>query len=221
MIKGIILDMDGVIINTEPLYIEVEKEMFADYGIPFREQEIYPFMGRTTRVFWQHFLTAYNITTLTLDDAIHQHRTLYLNKLKTYDQLEIIKGLEDWLIQLKARDIPVVIASSSAEEIVATIVKQLQLMRYVKGYISGDSVENSKPSPDIFIKAAQLIGVSPENCIVVEDSENGLLAAQRAGMKRIAYSGVSIEQNHENADYRISEYTDETFKIMTGLIEEN
>jgi len=205
MIKGLIFDMDGVIVDSEYIFEQVEKEMFDYYGIPYDSKEMMGFVGRTVVDFWAYFLGKYPCAGLTLDDAIEEHTKRYLEAIQKEDNFVTIAGVKELMTVCHRADIRMVVASSSKKIIVKTIIDRFGLDEYVMGYVAGDMVEKGKPNPEIFLKASQLIGVEPEACVVIEDSQNGIKAAKAAGMYAVGFNQDDLSsQDLSEADLIIN-----------------
>ena len=111
------------------------------------------------------------------------------------------------------------LASSSSQRLVGKVLEIYHLKDYFKHIISGSDVVNSKPAPDIFFKAAKAGGVNPDKCIVIEDSENGVLAARRAGMKIIGFiNGFNSEESVKNADLIVNDFSEISLGVLNDLI---
>ncbi|MGM9985781.1 MAG: HAD family hydrolase, partial [Bacillaceae bacterium] len=95
------------------------------------------------------------------------------------------EGLDELLQYLQANNIPMVVATSTYRKMALWILEKAGVLGYFKGIVCGDEVKESKPDPEIFVKACNLLGLQPEECIVIEDSENGLRAAHAAGIRTI------------------------------------
>ena len=115
--------------------------------------------------------------------------------------------------------IPIAIASSSPREFIEAVVKKIGIDQYFKILVSGEEIERSKPEPDIFLKAATLLNVSPTECLVVEDSKSGTIAAKKAGMKCIGYQNVnSGNQDLSNADFIVNDIKEIDIRKVSKLM---
>ena len=111
------------------------------------------------------------------------------------------------------------VASSSSKSTIHLIIEKLRLSTYFQFLVSGTEVANGKPHPDIFLKAAQLHNVSPENCIVIEDSQNGIMGAKRAGMTCVGFRNPgSGQQDLSEADIVIDDYNRKSIDSIIGLL---
>lgn len=116
-------------------------------------------------------------------------------------------GIIDWFKYLKENNYKMIIASSSYEPIIEYIIQEFKLDDFFVGYVDGNEVENGKPAPDIFIKAAEKLGLKNEECIVIEDSEHGITGAKKAGSRVVGFKQrEDAEQDLSKADIVIEEF---------------
>ncbi len=208
MKKAVIFDMDGVIVDTEPIYKEVNDDVYAKYGLEISEKELERYIGVNLIETWKDIMERYELNDdYKLNDIIEDHIYNYYKGLGASDELELMSGLEEWFEYLKENDYKMIIASSSYEPIVEFIYQKFDLGKYMEGYVDGMQVENGKPDPDIFLKALEKLGVAAEECLVIEDSEHGVNAAKAAGIEVVAFDRrEEAEQNLSNADLIINEF---------------
>jgi beta-phosphoglucomutase family hydrolase len=207
-VKAVIFDMDGVLVDSEPLHIQTEKRMFRKMGLDISDEEHAGYMGTATDVMWKQIISKRN---LPLDIAEITDRTIRegLPFFYSLEKIDPMPGLIDLLEKLKEKNIPMAVASSSDPETIRVILEKSGLEKYFHYAVSSSEAGKSKPEPDVFLHTAQLLGVKPENCVVFEDSKNGIKAAKAAGMFCIAYSGAdSGEQDRSLADLQIGNYNE-------------
>ncbi|MFH1132974.1 MAG: HAD family hydrolase [Nanoarchaeota archaeon] len=156
-----------------------------DYGKTpvLNAQGIVHTVGIRARDNWEHLQKKYDIDE-SVDRLFEKRLHIYLEMLKR--ELAPMPGLMDLLDRLKAYGLRLAIASSSVRPHIDTAVDLLMIRQYFQVIVSGAEVKKGKPHPDIFLEAARPLGLAPADCLVIEDAENGVMAARAAGMKVIA-----------------------------------
>lgn len=185
MLKAFIFDMDGVIIDSEPLHFETDKMVMKEFGVEVSDEELTSFVGTTNPYMWSVLLEKYKLSTSV--EELLELQNKYKSQMFGQSKLSPIEGITELILNLRERGAYIGLASSSSRQFITMILKALNIYHYFDVIVSGEEVINSKPAPDIFLKAAQELQVDPENCIVLEDSENGVIGAKAAGMKCIAF----------------------------------
>jgi len=206
--KAIIFDMDGVLVDSEPHHVQIEKEMFSKLGLNISNEEHSTYMGKATDVMWKEIIQNKKLD-LNITDLVDQ--TLEVSKIHFKAQKDMVPmpGLLENLEKCAKRGIPMAVASSSGQEIIDIILEKTGLKKFFLHTVSSELVGGSKPEPDIFLYAAKLLNVEPEECVVVEDSTNGVRAAKAANMYCVAYLGASVGNLDQNlADVTISHYSE-------------
>ena len=199
MIKAFIFDMDGVIIDSEPLHIESDKMVGREFGIELTDEELLQYVGMNDEWLWSKLAKKYKINTA-IDEILEMQ---YLNKIKLLEtgKFQKIKGVDDLISDLRVKGIKTALASSSAVRFIQSVLDKLELTDSFEVTVSGEDVENGKPAPDIFLRAAELLNVSPKECVVLEDAMHGINGAKKAGMKCIGFKNPnSGNQDLSNAD---------------------
>jgi beta-phosphoglucomutase len=181
----VIFDMDGVILDSERVYQEIECEMYDELNIPVSREEHLRFMGTAEKAMWGYMHEHYGIER-TLEELILEERRRFRERLEVPGSIPLMEGILPLLQALRKEGVPCWIASSSSAEIIRMVLRIKDLERYFRGFVCGEDVKRSKPAPDIFLRAADLSGTDPAECLVIEDSENGIRASLAAGMKVIA-----------------------------------
>ena len=177
--------MDGVLIDSEPLHFEVDEMVLKHLQIPEGKNYLERFVGYTNPAMWKIIKEEFNIEQ-TIEDLIELQMRIkldYLNKSK----YAAIHGVLELLDVIQARKIPIAIASSSPRVFIEAVIKKIKIAAFFQTCVSGEEVPQSKPAPDVFLKTAELLNVKPENCLVIEDSKSGTIAAKSAGMKCIGF----------------------------------
>lgn len=208
MIKGLIFDLDGVIVNTDTYHYEAWKSVANKYSIQIDKSINENLKGLSRRDSWNLIMEIGNIqlsdeeTNLVLETK----NNLYRKKLKNLTHDNLLLGVENFLQGLNHKEFKLAIGSSSKNA--KDILNYLNLSSYFDSIIDGNMVKKLKPSPDIFIKAAKNLELKASNCIVFEDSLSGVKAAKDGGFKVI---GVGNKELLGKADFYIDNFLD--FKL--------
>ena len=214
--KAVIFDMDGVLIDSEPLHLASDTALLNRLNIQIPANYLDKFIGVTNTVMWKEIINDFDIKT-NLEELLNLQLSMKLKLLKK-ENYKPIEGILELLKELYSQDIPVGVASSSSSIFIKEVIKKLSLNKYIQLWVSGENVPRSKPEPDVFLKAAELLGVIPEKCVVIEDSKNGVLAAKRAGMKCIGFKNEnSGNQDLSKADIIVTRIHDISLKDIDGL----
>lgn len=199
-VKAIIFDMDGVLVNTEPHHIILENKLFKRLGLAINEEEHLTFVGKSTRQMWNEIAMNHCLPD-SIDNLVEENRKEIIRYFSAADEIEIMPGIKDLLEKINHKGIPVAIASSSIAEVVGLILSKTGLKKYFRHVVSLESVGKSKPEPDIYLYTAGLLKVAPGECLVIEDSTNGIKAAKSAGMTCIAYAGEKGQADDRADDF--------------------
>jgi beta-phosphoglucomutase family hydrolase len=205
MLKAVIFDMDGVIIDSEPFHLEVNKKLFKKLGLSISEDEYSTYIGVSNPEMWTKIKELHGINQ-SVDDLSKMQLDAIMEYLKGSDE-KPIPGIKELLTYLKKNHIRIGLASSSPLELIERILEMFEIRNYFHVVMSGQNVPNGKPAPDIFQNVAQKLKVNPEDSVVIEDSKNGVIAAKAAGMKCIGYKNPgSGNQDISAADLVIDNF---------------
>lgn len=206
MIEAIIFDMDGVLVDSEPFHIEIEKRQFELNQITVSAEEHLNYMGMASDVMWRTIVHKHQLN-IPVEELIDQNRTESIRYFSELATIPVMPGLIELLEMLKGKNYQMAVASSSFPEIIELILKKTELRDYFRVVVSSQEAGKSKPEPDVFLLAARKLGVPPTNCIVIEDSFNGIAAAHAAHMHCVAYQGPgSNPQQQKEADVVIKSF---------------
>ncbi len=185
MLKAVIFDMDGVIVDSEPIHFEIDKRVLGSCNVNATDEILLPYVGTTNPDMWKDLKEKYDLK-LSVDELIGLQTEM---KIKVLNEIELvpIKGIRELLNDLRQNNIVTAVASSSPRYFIEAVLSKTNINGFFKDIISGEEVPRGKPSPDIFLKMAEILEVDPEECVVIEDSENGVKAALAAGMKCIGF----------------------------------
>jgi beta-phosphoglucomutase-like phosphatase (HAD superfamily) len=218
MLKAVIFDMDGVLIDSEPFHLVVNEKIFADLGINLGEEEYHSFIGTTHKDMWSMIKKRYNLPQ-PVPELVNMQVSGNINYIKNEEIEPIkIKGVAGLLSEIARESIKIGIASSSPTKVIKLVINKLRISDYFSAIIGGEEIKRGKPSPDIFLKAAKRLKETPSNCLVIEDSKNGVLAAKAAGMKCVGFKNPnSGNQDLEKADLIIDNYNSLNGSILRKL----
>ena len=199
-IQCVIFDMDGVIIDSEEIHKKAYYETFVSLGLEVSETLYKTLAGSSTINAFQRLITHFNLE-LDANELVLEKRRRYVNFFESNPDLHLVAGVEEIIKYFYEKELTLILASSSAMVNINRVFDRFKLHSYFSAKISGADLTASKPHPEIFEKAA-LLGKTPkENCIVIEDSDNGIKAANDAGIFVYGYANIRSEgQTLENAD---------------------
>ncbi|MCP4138176.1 MAG: HAD family phosphatase [bacterium] len=200
MLKLLIFDMDGVIVNNEPINYNIIMKVFNDFGLDVSEKEYFSLLGASIheiRLMIGEKL-AKTSQEITPDNVIATMVNSRIEYIKN-EVLPLTTGLLEFLEKLKTNNIGRALASSSSLEIIGLIISKHNIKDCFQAIIGSDNVSRGKPFPDLFLYAANQVNVAPEECLVLEDSANGVKAARAAKMKSVGLQGFG-EQDLSGAD---------------------
>lgn len=184
--KAVIFDMDGVISDTQQFHAGAESQILAEYNINMTPEEITAeFAGVADEKMFEEIFLRNGIKNIIIKDVVFRKWDIMRDMLK--GRLTAIPFVTDLIKSLYSHNFKLAVASSSPTTFIDEVIDTLSLRSYFHALVSAQEVKKGKPAPDIFLLAAEKINVPPKNCVVVEDGKSGMIGAQKAGMKVIAY----------------------------------
>lgn len=205
--EAVIFDMDGVLIDSEPLHFSAAITLLKRLHVETSEEYHNKYVGCSDPVKWKKIKNEFNIKS-SLQEILDMSVSTKLELLRQTD-CNPIEGIPELLKSLYVRNIPVAVASSSPGKFIKEVINKIRIEKYIKTWVSGENVEKSKPEPDIFLKTAELLQVNPRGCVVIEDSKNGVIAAKKAGMRCIGFKNInSGRQDLSKADIIVDKIKD-------------
>ena len=205
-LQCVIFDMDGVIIDSEEIHKKAYYETFKSLGVDVSEELYKTMTGSSTINAFQKLVNHFNLDDIP-EELVLQKRKCYVNYFENDPTLSLVNGVKELIQFLYKQNLTLVLASSSAMVNINRVFSRFDLNEYFTAKISGADLIASKPHPEIFEKAAILGGVSKEQCIVIEDSDNGIEAANKAGIYAIGYRNLLItDQTLNKADLIINDF---------------
>ena len=186
-IKGIIFDLDGVLLSTDQYHYAAWKELADELGIPFCEKDNEAFRGVSRMDCMELLLSKAPDLKLTEEEKIayaNQKNQRYRSLLEHMTPEFVADEVRETLLILKKAGYCLAVGSSSKNS--GFILEKTELTNYFDAIVDGNNIERSKPDPEVFVKAAAALNIEPSQSIVVEDADAGLLAAERGGMLPVA-----------------------------------
>lgn len=208
MIEAIIFDMDGLLIDSEPFWKRAEREVFGSLGIDVTEDHSFITSRMTTKEVTEYWFSFKPWKNISLTDIEQQVINKVGELIDRYGQ--IMPGVERTLAYFKSSGYKIGLATNSPDILIPRVLKKLNINSYFDVTLSAEFVDKGKPSPDIYLKTAQILLVNPSQCIVFEDSKSGLAAAKAAGMF-VAVVPEKAQYDHiefDLADLKIGSFLD-------------
>ena len=200
-IKAVIFDMDGVIIDSEPLWRRAMIQSFTEIGVPFSDEHCRITTGLRFKEVAEFWFTKHGITHISIDefDELVINRLCDLIKQEGQTMAGVIEALQF----LKEKGLKIGIGTSSNELLMNTVIDVLNIRHYFNELCSAEHMTHGKPHPQVYLTCAEQLGINPLHCLVIEDSVNGIIAGKAAQMKVLA---IPEEINHNNPKFSIADY---------------
>ena len=205
-IKGMIFDLDGVIVFTDKFHYQAWKQMADGMGIYFDEEINNRLRGVSRMDSLEIILERYEGEPLSEEKKLElaaQKNETYRELLKTMTPADVTQEVRDTLAELRNRGIRISLGSSSKNA--KFILERVELMDAFDAISDGNNITKSKPDPEVFLKGAEFLGLKPEECAVIEDAYAGIDAAKAGNMTAIAIGDAT---SYEKADFRLDTFSD-------------
>ena len=217
MIQTVIFDMDGVIVDTEPVHRYAYFQHFAELNIDVTEEMFTSFTGNSTRNVFQSIKTIFNLDA-DVEELILRKRTLFNDAFDHKEDLELLEGVEALIKEMHQNGMQLILASSASKVTIDRVFNRFKLHDYFTHIVSGEDFPKSKPHPAIFEFAASLSIAPKDNCIVIEDSTNGVIAAKAADIYCVGYNSIHSKlQDLSKADTIINHFNELNFDSVSKL----
>ena len=209
--------MDGVIVDTEPVHRYAYYKQFEELNIEVTEAMYTSFTGFSTRNTFQTLKEQFQLTH-EVEDLIQRKRSIFNDAFDTKEDLELLEGVRTLIEDLHQNGIQLILASSASKVTIDRVFTRFGLHDFFTHIVSGEDFPKSKPHPAIFEHAASLSLAPKENCIVIEDSTNGVKASKAAGIYCVGYiSEHSKDQHLDEADLVINHFKELTAEVIRTL----
>lgn len=215
---AVIFDMDGLMIESEHRQSESLEHVLKHHGVEpeYNDSGLIQVVGITARDNLERLKREHAIET-PLDELVEMKNLIYTRILD--EGVEPQPGLVDLIAELKNNGAKIAVASGSNIPDIQKVLRHLELTDVFDAVVSGTEVEHGKPAPDIFIKVAELLGVSVSKCVVLEDAETGVKGGKAAGMKVVAVpSRYSKDNDFSEADLVVSTLEDLSYDGLKNLL---
>jgi len=217
MLKAILFDMDGVIVDTEPLHHKAYFGMFNTINIEVSEAHYQSFTGQSTinvcRSLCHHFKLSNNP-----EDLVQVKRNIFKDLFKSDPNLLLLDGVLNLIKEYHENGLTLVLASSASMGTINSVFTRFDLDKYFIAKLSGADLKESKPHPEIFLKAAEISGYEKKHCLVIEDSTNGIKAANAAEIFCVGYKSIhSKNQDYSKANLVINNFEEITYNKAQKL----
>jgi HAD superfamily hydrolase (TIGR01509 family) len=215
MIQTVIFDMDGVIVDTELVHRFAYFKQFGELDIVVPEEMYTSFTGLSTRNTFQKLKDQYQLQQ-EVEDLILRKRSIFNDAFDTKEDLALLEGVENLIKDFHQNGMQLIVASSASKETIDRVFRRFDLHQYFSHIVSGEDFPQSKPHPAIFEHAASLSVAPKENCIVIEDSTNGVKAAKAAGIFCVGYNSFhSKDQDLSLADVVVNHFNELNSEIVS------
>jgi len=203
---AVIFDMDGVIVDSNPFHKVALKQFCEKHGYFLSDDELRGrIFGRTNKD-WLTSLFNGKVTAQQVKEFEAEKESLFREIFAPH--IKPVKGLISFLKMLETRQIPRAVATSAPPANVEFTLEKTGTQKFFQVVVDGDAVENGKPHPEIYLKAAAAIHFSPQNCIIIEDSLSGIAAGRQAGCKVIGITTTHTREELQNTDLVIDDFSD-------------
>jgi len=206
--SAVIFDMDGVLLDSEPLHYEAVRVLLAEHGVEFPLEDYFRYLGTTLTSTWDDLCERYPIS-MPFEQFEARYNSDVLDQYLAGAPL--IRGARELVAKLKDAGVPIAVASSSHRVWVDAALSGAGLREYFEQTTAGDEVPMGKPSPEIYLKAAEKLGIDPAQCIAIEDAPAGVESAKAAGMKVVLVRSELTQDLNLTSDWQVNDLTE--FKL--------
>ncbi len=215
MIKAVIFDMDGVMIDSEPLWEKTERILLARRSIDYSPEYRDLIVGLNQKDSGRLLRETFSLRE-TVDEIISERVDILTGIYE--EELEVVPSLTPLLNELRLSEYLLAVASSSPLRVINFVLDMFSLHQYFDAVVSGECTENGKPHPDIYLHTADRLGVNPSECVAIEDSINGVRSATSAGMYCIAIPDKRLSRGEfERADLILESMDDLNIGVFESL----
>lgn len=216
MLEAIIFDMDGVLVDSEYTYFQSKSQILSEAGHEVEDSYHFQFMGTTSDYMWEKMKQEFSLP-LSVAEYIQQMTALRQAMIKR-DGIRVIPHVQEFVKGLSQAGLKLAVASSSSLAEIKVNLAEIGLSEYFSEVVSTEEVEHSKPAPDVYLAAAERIGIMPENCLGIEDTKHGTGAVRNAGMVCVGFANPAFpKQDLAFADRVVSSFSELDADSLTKI----
>lgn len=181
--SAVIFDLDGTLVDSEPLYLEADQKIFRPLGIIVEAEHKKPYTGLSSHCFLADIKKQYDLS-ISVEELLTRKNAAYMELAQ--ERTHVFPEMRTFVRLLKEHGYPLAVASGSSKEVIDAVLEAADLLTYFDVTLSSSQVKKGKPAPDVFLEAARLLNTPPQACLVMEDSCYGVEAAKNAQISCIA-----------------------------------
>lgn len=219
MLEAIIFDMDGVLVDSEYTYFQSKSQILKEAGHEVEDSYHFQFMGTTSEYMWAQMKEEFDLP-LSVAEYVQKMTELRQGMIKR-DGVRVIPHVQDFVKRLSEAGLKLAVASSSSLAEIKKNLAEIGLVDYFSEVVSTEEVTHSKPAPDVYLAAAERIGIKPTNCLGIEDTKNGAGAVHNAGMVCVGFANPEFpKQDLASADVVVSSFEDLAAESLVKIYQE-
>jgi HAD superfamily hydrolase (TIGR01509 family) len=216
--KAVIFDMDGVLADTEPIYMGINRDLLSMLGVTLPSEHLLAYVGIPAKRMWTELRSRFELQQ-PLSELIRLEKDRQVQHLRGMKQIPEFPGARQLLEELRQMGIAMAVGSSSSREIVELVLSKVAIRHFFTATVSGEDVSRGKPAPDIFLRAAERLEVESQECVVIEDSPPGVEGAKNAGMLCVGFANAhSGKLDLTGADLILYDFSPESRLKLKRLI---
>jgi len=216
MAKAVVFDFDGVIVKSEPLHYRTFREALAPLGVRIDRRRWYrDFAGTGSHNIISRLLEEHGVKA-DVDALVEKRKGLFSRRVEE-GKLRPTRGLRAFLRKIRKRGIKTAIASGGHTQNITLILERLGLLGQFDAVVGGEEARNRKPHPEIFLRAAEKLGLEPRECVAVEDSIPGAESASRAGMELVCFDSPARKDLNSPCAKVINSFSEFPLKLLDGF----
>jgi len=200
-IRAVIFDLDGVLADSEPWWNKIDAQLLAEHGVNYSGEYHRNVLGVSYRLAVEFYRKAFGLSA-SIEELMRRRGEIATEFFANH--IGLFPNVKDVLQHLRDMKLHLAVATSSVSASARPFLDRHQLTKYFEVIITGDEIERGKPAPDIYLWAAEKLGVAPDECLVIEDSLSGVAAAKAAGMRVAAIPDTRFVDSaaySEESDY--------------------